>query len=75
MFKNILKTWGLSCSLKKCENLGEQRQLLLLHQGCCDRLEDRLELGGDQVPQHHLLRSLLLPHSLVVGKVECYCLH
>ena len=55
--------------------LGEQRQLLLLHQGCCDRLEDRLELGGNQVPQHHLLRSLLLPHSLVVGKVECYCLH
>ena len=39
--------------------LGQQRQLLLLHQGCCDRLEDRLELGGDQVAQHHLSDSLI----------------
>ena len=55
--------------------LGEQGQLLLLHQGRRDRLQDRLELRGNQVPQHHLLRPLLLAHTLVVGKVECYCLN
>ena len=62
LLKNIVKTWGLGAQLlfKKFKNLGEQRQLFLLHQGGSNRVEDRLELGGDQVAQHHLADCLIV---------------
>ena len=60
---SILKVRFLGHSVvafkKECKDLGEQRQLLLLHQGGSNRVEDRLELGGDQVAQHHLSDSLI----------------
>ena len=61
---SILKVRFLGHSVvafkKECKDLGEQRQLLLLHQGGSNRVEDRLELGGDQVAQHHLADCLIV---------------
>ena len=49
---------------------GDSGQIFRRQDTLGDRHQDPVELGSQNVAQHHLLRSLRLAHLLVVGQIE-----